>query len=367
MFVFRRIGPDLGPGKGGNPMNKKQTTIFSWMGLAILTTLLALLAPAAGGAAAAQAQSEPVRIHFPPGATSATVEGSLARAGVDEYIFAALAGQVLTLKLATSQGQATLSLSGPSNPLLVSDRLANSTVTGTLIYSGDYTISVHASGQEAVQYSLTVSIPPLPPSPEPSGQQRIRFAPGATSATFQGQLKAAESYQYVLRLLAHQLLEADVFEQGVSMVIQGADGTMVAQPGTTGFRGYVPTTQDYLVTVTAGKAPASYTLQLIVPARITFGRGGASGAVQGVLAPQGRGHYVVRASAGQTLSVFTHAGQGEVILVIFGVDGDVLISDHAGAMTFTGKLPTTEDYLIDLVSVGPQPATFTMTVTIPPK
>jgi hypothetical protein len=346
-------------------MKKRRTTLLSWSGLGILALLVALLAP--GGGVLALEQAEPARIQFPPGATSATVEGSVAPAVVNEYMFGALAGQVLTLKIAASQGQVALGLSGPNDPLLLSVRLANSTVTGTLIYRGDYVISVRAVGQEAVQYSLTVSLPPLPPSPKPSGQQRIRFAAGATSATVQGQLKATESYRYALRLLAHQLLEADVFEQGVSMVIQGADGTMVAQPGTTGFRGYVPSTQDYLVTVTAGKAPASYTLQLIVPARIAFGRGGTSGAVQGVLAPQARGHYIVRASAGQTLNVFTNASQGEVILVIWGIDGNVLISDHAGATTFTGRLPRTEYYLIDVLSVGSLPAVFSMTVAISPR
>jgi hypothetical protein len=157
-----------------------------------------------------------------------------------------------------------------------------------------------------------------------------------------------------VHLLAHQIPEADLSEQGVSMSIQGADGTMPAQPGATGFRGYIPSPQDYFVTVTAESAPATYTLQLFVPLRMAFARGGSSGTVQGVLAQQ-------------ALKVQTSTSQGEVILIMFGVDGNVLISDHAGATSFTGKLPTTEDYLIDVESVGSRPAGYRVTVTIPPK
>ena len=59
--------------------------------------------------------------------------------------------------------------------------------------------------------------------------------------------------------------------------------------------------------------------------------------------------------------------QGQVLLIIFGADGNVLISDHAGATNWRGKLPTTQDYNIDVRAYGNAPATYNLVVTIPPK
>jgi hypothetical protein len=88
--------------------------------------------------------------------------------------------------------------------------------------------------------------------------------------------------------------------------------------------------------------------------------------VQSTLQVNGVDRWVLRALAGQTMTVDTSATQGQVILIIWGVqDGNVLISDHAGATSFTGVLPTTEDYYIDVRSVGTVSAAYSLQVTIP--
>ncbi len=66
------------------------------------------------------------------------------------------------------------------------------------------------------------------------------------------------------------------------------------------------------------------------------------------------------------MSVSVTSTQGPVILIVYGADGNVLMSDHAGASTFRGTLPTTQDYYIDTRSVGSDVVPFTLQVTIPP-
>ncbi len=41
-----------------------------------------------------------------------------------------------------------------------------------------------------------------------------------------------------------------------------------------------------------------------------------------------------------------------MILIVYGADGTVLQSDHAGSATFSGVLPSTQDYLIDVRSMA---------------
>jgi hypothetical protein len=75
---------------------------------------------------------------------------------------------------------------------------------------------------------------------------------------------------------------------------------------------------------------------------------------------------MLRALAGQTLSVDPTFTEGRAILVVWGEDGNILLSDHAEVSNFAGVLPTTQDYYI-LVKGRPDGHTFySMTVTIPP-
>ncbi len=308
----------------------------------------------------------PARISFAPGGTSATVHGSLAPQSFGNYILKASAGQTLNVTTSVSQGQVILVIFGVDGTVLISDHAGATSFTGILPTTEDYLIDVESVGSQTAHFSMTVQIPPLAPVP-PSTTKRISFPPGGTSGSAQGQLAAGGSKTYVLHVFAHQLMDVSVFpEQGINLAIRGANGTVLKPAGLPPFRGYVPSTQDYFVTLTSTGSAVSYTLQVIIPARISFLPGGTSATVQGVLRPQTAGFYILRASAGQTLNVTTSASQGQVILVIFGVDGAVLISDHAGATSFSGTLPTTEDYIIQVESVGSQAGIFSMTVKIPP-
>jgi hypothetical protein len=58
--------------------------------------------------------------------------------------------------------------------------------------------------------------------------------------------------------------------------------------------------------------------------------------------------------------------EGQAILVIWGKDGTVLLSDHAEASYFSQILPSTQDYYI-LVRGRPDGETvYRMVITIPP-
>ena len=69
---------------------------------------------------------------------------------------------------------------------------------------------------------------------------------------------------------------------------------------------------------------------------------------------------------GQTMTVDTTATAGEILTVVYGFDGMVLQTDHAGAPDFKGKLPSTQDYIIGMRALYDNPATVTVDITIPP-
>src|SRR4051812_16422518 len=69
--------------------------------------------------------------------------------------------------------------------------------------------------------------------------------------------------------------------------------------------------------------------------RIVFGPGSSSAAVTGQVAPGDVNYWVVGAQAGQTLSVSLSFTYGQAILIIYGADGNVLLSDYGETSVFS--------------------------------
>ncbi|HXQ35494.1 MAG TPA: hypothetical protein VN843_15860 [Anaerolineales bacterium] len=103
-----------------------------------------------------------------------------------------------------------------------------------------------------------------------------------------------------------------------------------------------------------------------VAERITFAPGSTTATVTGSLPASGLDRYVLQAFAGQTMSVDLSFSEGRAILVAWGADGTVLLSDHAEISSFQRALSTTQDYFI-MVKGRPGGSTaYSMTVSLLP-
>ncbi len=102
------------------------------------------------------------------------------------------------------------------------------------------------------------------------------------------------------------------------------------------------------------------------PQRIKFASGATSASVSGRLPASGSDLYVLQAQQGQTMTVDLSFSQGQAILVVYGADGTVLMSDHAEASHFEGRLPGTQDYFIRVEGRPDGQTDYQMTVSIPP-
>jgi putative hemolysin len=135
-----------------------------------------------------------------------------------------------------------------------------------------------------------------------------------------------------------------------------------------------PEQQLYTITLTCAQDITAAAASQPEPEvrRIQFAPGAISAQVQGALASNGVDRYLLTAMAGQemTLNLSVPAASdptlASAILVIWGADGTVLLSDHAGATTWVGLLPLTQDYYIDVKSVAQTPVDYTLEVVIPP-
>lgn len=207
--------------------------------------------------------------------------------------------------------------------------------------------------------------------------RRITFATGATTATVTGHLEASRTDQYMLHALAGQPMTINLtFTSGQAiLIVWGADGNVLMSDHAeaTSFQQVLPTTQDYNIHVrNRPDGPTDYTMTISIPApasgeqRIEFAPAATTATVSGQLNASASDRYVLSASAGQTMSIDLAFTEGAAILVVWGEDGNVLLSDHAEASSFQMVLPTTQDYHIMVRGRPEGPTTYTMTVTIPP-
>ncbi len=101
------------------------------------------------------------------------------------------------------------------------------------------------------------------------------------------------------------------------------------------------------------------------PVRIEFPAGGTSKQLSGMLTPGSVDHYVLWAEANQQLNTLIYP-PGAVSVAVIGDDGTVLKSDLDSTSDWTGVLPASQDYFIDVRSMMDSNTEYTLDVTIPP-
>jgi hypothetical protein len=225
---------------------------------------------------------------------------------------------------------------------------------------------------------LPTKQPTKPPATATAGPEsaatRIRFQSGATSAVRSGHLMPDGSHLYVLAARSGQIMDVELSSGAtIGLSIWGADRTVLKRSvdGARNWQGILPTSQDYYIQVIAAGQETDYGLRVTAYARIQFAPGGTSATVTGPIERLGSegvevgGGYVVRAFAGQTMRVTITSSHGDVLLNIVGADGVPLKRYVDGSAEWEGILPSTQDYLLQPVSVGGA-TRFTMTVSIGP-
>ncbi|MCZ7552650.1 MAG: hypothetical protein M5U05_08715 [Anaerolineales bacterium] len=123
--------------------------------------------------------------------------------------------------------------------------------------------------------------------------------------------------------------------------------------GSTTFTGVLPGTQDYRISLVSPLQNSSYTLQVIIPFRIKFARGAIAAELNGFLQGGEVNYYLLRAMAGQTMTVTINSPANDIFLTIYGMqDGSPLVRSVVAQTSWTGVLPATQDYMIEAVSTG---------------
>ncbi|MCL5997132.1 MAG: NBR1-Ig-like domain-containing protein [Chloroflexi bacterium] len=229
---------------------------------------------------------------------------------------------------------------------------------------GEY-LGVGPSGQQPLYTRIIVR------SPVPSYENtRIRFEPGATMAAVEGQLNGQPARDYLIRALKGQTmvvtLSGPESNLRLQVLLRGTRDPLRGQASNEWYwRGALPANGDYVIRVTSNNATARYAFTVQVPYRISFARGAVSGLVQGKTNDRRTVTYLVRARQGQNMTVELAVPRDAAALTIYGLeDGQPLVRAPMGQTTWTGRLPATQDYVIDVVPGVDGTIDFSLRVTV---
>jgi hypothetical protein len=208
-------------------------------------------------------------------------------------------------------------------------------------------------------------------SPASGGPIRVSFMSGATSVAVSGNLGARSSEIYVVRAMQGQFMLLTLASSSGAATLQVfrfRDGLPLAgrnPQNTMGWLGQLPSTGDYGIRIRAGAQATNYSLNITIPQRISFARGAYDASVSGVTSKRQTVTYLLRSRAGQTMTArFTSPGNA-IGLTIYGLqDGSPLVRAVSGATQWTGRLPGTQDYVIEAVPATESVVNFTLDVQV---
>jgi hypothetical protein len=323
----------------------------------LLVAVISLISSTAWTPAANLADSSPTRIRFDRGTTSAEVSGDLKANTSIRYVLRAGVRQLMDVTLSAPEGVSLrVTTTGGRRLTPIEGTSGSTSFRGYLPYTGDFILTI-ASGSRKISYSLDVFIP-----------VRVSFDRGATSDTLEGQLDAHQGLDYILRAGEGQVLEVNVATEDthapVQLIIYGVDGDVLRSGMGEGssFRDELPTSQDYIVSVRAGDKSTDFEMDVIIPQRVRFKTGAVSGSVFTNLPANHTQYYVLRAGEDQTMQVKISPDKG-LQLVVYGVDGAVLKDDTDDGASFSGELPSSQDYILAVSSAASR-ASYRLRVTI---
>jgi len=203
----------------------------------------------------------------------------------------------------------------------------------------------------------------------PPSATRLRFDLGTTQVVTTGSVQPGETFAYYVRALEGQPMIAslDTSNRDATLAIYGANGVTLlpASQRASSWQGILPTTQDYYFEVIGGNSTQSFTLNVVIAARIRFDPGATRAVLRGSTVNGFAVAYAAYAKQGQKMDILLDVPGEAAALTIWGFsDGEPYARAQNGVRDFSLRLPATQDYIIEIVPRGGRVVEYTLTVRI---
>jgi len=310
----------------------------------------------------------PQMVNFASATTTTTLNGKTVNGYLYSYALNLSAGQTLTVNLNLPSSTATIDIYGLSSGTVLDASAATNTWTGILPQTEDYVIEVAPTGGQTVDYALTVSVTAATAN-SLAAAGNINFAPGTTAAVRQSTIQAGQVVTYTVQAGKAQALVLIVEspKTDVTLGVIAPDGTILLDPAQkwSYWQWQLPQTGLYTIHVIGGASTENYTLTTKLAQLVYFDTEPKTVTLHGNTYPGYVVSYAFRLSAGLNMTVTLTAPSGEAYIDIFGIATGSLVSFKDSDTFWTGKLPETQEYVVEVVPRHGASVVYSLTVSIP--
>ena len=224
---------------------------------------------------------------------------------------------------------------------------------------------------ETPQFTPTSSLPS--PTPQPTatstpGPLNIAFTLGTTAAVKQGTVQPGQVVMYTLDAEASQpmILRLDSQKGDATLGVLEPNGAKLLDPANkwTYWQWLLPKTGLYTIQVIGGAAAQTYVLTAKVAQVVNFASGATSITLNGSTVSGYVFSYSLNCKANQTMTATLNVPSSTAYLDIFGLATGTLLSASAKANTWTGVLPETQAYVIEVIPTNGNVVNYTLTVSV---
>lgn len=319
----------------------------------------------------------PVVVSFASGASSTSLSGTTVNGYLFSYSLNCASGQTMTAALAQPASVATIDIYGLTSGTLVDASAGYNSWSGILPQTQDYIIEVVPTNNQVINYNLTVSctgtpgnnyVPYSPTGNNPPSGGQLYFLPDETMSVVQGHITPGQVVTYTVSVKQYEALILIVGSPNGDAVLGVIDpsGNQMLDPvdQRTYWQWTAPMTGLYTIQVAGGITSETFTLTTKVAPVLTYPADGQSTyqyrtTVRGLVKS-----YAFRLSTGVVMTLSLNVPSSVAWLDVFGVQTGSILNSSARATTWTGTMPSTQEYVVEVVPGGTMSA-YTLTISNP--
>jgi len=318
----------------------------------------------------------PQLIYFASGATSTSLTGSTVNGYLFAYALNCAEGQMMTATLNQPHSIASIDIYGLDTGTILEASSNVSNWTGILPQTQDYVVEVIPTGSQVVNYGLTVSCTGTPQTvynppvyTGGAGGGNIVFPPNTTAAVMQGTINPGQFIAYTVQASQYQAmtLKVESTNKDVTLEVYDPSGTLAFDPAKmyANWQWQLPQTGLYTIKLVGGAYTETYTLTTKVAKSFAFPSGTHTITLYGTNHGGLIQSYAIKLSTGEKLTVSLDVPSTKAYLDVFGVQTGAVLSFSAHASSWTGTLPATQLYVIEVIPTGGYLMSYGLTVSVP--
>ena len=214
----------------------------------------------------------------------------------------------------------------------------------------------------------TQTATPLPTASATPGATNIVFATGTTAAVEQGTVQPGQVLVFTLNATQSQpmVLILDSPQNDVTLGVFEPNGNKLLDPANkwNRWQWLLPKTELYTIQVIGGATAENYTLTAKVAQLVNFASGATTITLNGKTVNGYIFSYALSCQANQTMTATLSVSSSSAYIDIFGIATGVLLSASTKANTWTGVLPATQEYVIEVIPNNGQVVNYSLTVSV---